>query len=78
MTEVDDIIIPEVRKGLARVCVSFRQQPWCYPENTTRVVLFVPLVVTFYVGDIILNHDVNVVEIHENWYNSHPDEKFHF
>jgi hypothetical protein len=42
------------------------------------VVLVVPLVVTFYLADIIFHHDVNIVESHDNWYNSHHDEKFHF
>jgi hypothetical protein len=42
------------------------------------VVLFIPLVVTFYVANTVVHHEVNVVESHENWYNSHPDEKFHF
>jgi hypothetical protein len=34
--------------------------------------------VTFYLADTIFHHDVNVVESHKNWYNSHHDEKFHF
>jgi uncharacterized membrane protein len=50
----------------------------CYPENTTRVVLLIPLVVTFYVAETIFNHGVIVVQIHTFWYNSHPDEKYHF
>ena len=42
-------------------------QPGCCPENTTRVVLFVPLLVAFYAAHIILNHDFNVVESYQNW-----------
>ena len=49
----------------------------CYHENTTRVVFFVPIPVVFYVAHIILDHDVNFVESHPNWYKTHHNQRYH-
>jgi hypothetical protein len=50
----------------------------CCPQNTTRVVFFLPLVVVFYLARIILDDDTSLVKSYYNWYKEYHNPKYHF